>query len=458
MVFQEVKNLHLFFKTGHTKDILFRHHQLAALKQAIINEEKILLSALEQDLGKPPFESYISELYIILQELNYALSELHSWSRPIKVPTPFIHFPIRSMLHPEPRGVVLIIGAWNYPLQLMLVPLIGAIAAGNCALLKPSEHAPHSSAALAKLIAKTFDNNYITVIEGDSQQAHTLLQEKFDYIFFTGSSHVGSIVMQEAAKQLTPITLELGGKNPSIVTPTASLDCAAKRIVWGKFYNAGQNCISPDYLLVHSSIKDTLIEKLIVWIKKFYGEQPMESPNYARIINHKNLNRLQQLLSGGSIIFGGTIDIHNRYMAPTLLDNVDLHAPLMHEEIFGPLLPIIPYTTLDEAIAFITQRPHPLALYLFSSSKQEQNIVLNQTQSGGVCINDTLMHAASPYLPFGGIGASGFGAYHGKKTFDVFTHYKPVVSNSCRFDHNLRYPPYEKKQNWLQKFLTKFNW
>ncbi len=455
MVVAAVNNLHQFFKTGKTKSIIFRHHQLSALKQAIINEEKMLLDAVAQDLAKPLFESYMSEIHLIHQELNYALSELHTWTRPIKVSTPIIHFPVRSSLQPEPRGVVLIIGAWNYPLQLLLVPLIGAIAAGNCVLLKPSEQAPHSSQAIATLIAQLFPADYITVIQGDGQETQKLLQQKFDYIFFTGSPRVGKIVMQEAAKQLTPITLELGGKNPCIVTTNAPLDCAAKRIVWGKFYNAGQNCISPDYLLIARDIKKEFIEKLIFWIKKFYGENPIESPDYARIISQKHLDRLAQLVQGGTIIAGGTIDRNKKYMAPTLLDDVNLKSSLMHEEIFGPILPIIPYDTFDDAIDFIKERPHPLALYLFSTSDREQSIVLNQTESGGVCINDMLLHAASPYLPFGGIGASGFGAYHGKKTFDIFTHYKPIVRNSCRFDHGLRYPPYEKN-SWFRKLLSKF--
>lgn len=453
-ILEKISPLSSFFKKGTTRSIHYRQQQLRILQHAIYDSQHSLIDALYNDLAKPTFEAHLSEIQIILQEIDHALDELHTWARPKKTPTPFIHFPASSRIIPEPRGIVLIIGPWNYPLQLILIPLIGAIAAGNCAILKPSEHAPHCSKAIADLIASLFPPDYITVIQGDKKVAQELLTHKVDYIFFTGTAHVGKLVMAAAAKQLTPITLELGGKSPCIVTESANLDCAAKRIVWGKFFNAGQNCISPDYLLVQTQIKDRLIEKIIEWIKKMYGEDPSKSPDYARIINNAHMDRLKNLLKQGVIIFGGTIDTETGYIAPTLIDQVDLQAPIMQEEIFGPLLPIISYKTVDEVVQFINARPKSLALYLFSASKKDHASILNQTQSGGVCINDTLLHAASPYLPFGGVGQSGFGAYHGKYSFDIFTHYKSVVYNSCHFDHGLRYPPYNKKHEWLKRLLS----
>jgi acyl-CoA reductase-like NAD-dependent aldehyde dehydrogenase len=452
-----ITTLAQFFRTGQTQSIAFRRAQLVALKKSIISHQEMLIHALQQDLGKAPFESYISEIHLILQEIDHTLANLHIWSRPQRVSTSFLLFPSKGSIVPEPRGVVLIIGAWNYPLQLILIPLIGAIAAGNCAVLKPSEHAPQCSRLIAQIIATLFPTNYITVIEGDAATGQALLQHAFDYIFFTGSTRVGKIVMQEAAKHLTPLTLELGGKNPCIVTEHVDLDCAAKRIVWGKFYNAGQNCISPDYVLCASEIKDVLIQKLIFWITQFYGKNPQTSPDYARIINAKHLERLEQLLAHTHIAFGGAIDKKQRYIAPTILDNINLQAPIMQEEIFGPLLPIITYQSLDQAITFINDRPHPLALYLFSNKTQEQQQFIRNTQSGGICINDTLIQAYAHDLPFGGVGKSGFGAYHGKKTFDTFTHYKSVVKNKCWFDLSVRYPPYGKKHIWFQKLLSFFN-
>lgn len=442
-----------FFRSGKTRNVDFRKEQLLLLKQAILSHKNEIITALKTDLSKPQFEAYIGEIHLITAEINHMLKQLTNWTKPQKVKTPLAHFPASSSVLAEPRGIVLIMAPWNYPFQLLLIPLIGAIAAGNCAILKPSEHAPASSTLIATIIEKIYSPEYIAVIEGDATTAQAVLKEQFDYIFFTGSSRVGKLVMQAAAQHLTPLTLELGGKNPCIVTESANINCAAKRIVWGKFFNAGQNCVSPDYILVQETVKKTLIEKIKIWITRFYGNDPATSPDYARIINKQHTERLASLLSNGTVIEGGQVDKVNHFIAPTLLDNVQLNSPLMTEEIFGPLLPIIPYNSLNEVITFINERPHPLALYLFCSKKSEQTTITQQTQSGGICINDTLLHAASPYLPFGGIGASGFGAYHGKKTFDTFSHYKAIVQNSCKLDTGIRYAPYTKKHTWLQKFL-----
>ncbi len=453
---QAVTDMRTFFNTGQSGNIKYRDTQLHKLKQAIIHHENALIKALQEDFSKPPFESYLSEIHLVINEINHALQEIHSWTRPERVATPITHFPAKSYIIPEPRGVVLIFAPWNYPFQLLLIPLVGAIAAGNCVVLKPSELAPQCAALIAHILEEIFPPEYITVMQGDAQVGEKLLREKFDYIFFTGSTRVGKMVMKAAAEHLTPVTLELGGKSPCIVTDNANLNCAAKRIIWGKFYNAGQNCISPDYLLVQSRVKDTLIHKMKIWIENMFGTDPLKSSDYARIINDTHMQRLSNLLASGNIIHGGKVDKEARYIAPTLLDTINPSDPIMQEEIFGPLLPIISYETFDEALAFINKRPKPLAVYLFSNSKQEQRKLLNQTQSGGVCINDTLIHAASHYLPFGGVGESGFGAYHGKKTFETFTHYKAVVKNSCRFDTGFRYPPYEKKHTFIRKVLNYF--
>jgi len=442
-----------FFSSGNTKSIAFRKQKLLNLKQAIIHQKQAILLALKADLSKPEFESYIAETHFILTEINYALKNLGQWTQPQTIKTPLAHFPASSSLNAEPRGVILIMAPWNYPFQLLFTPLIGAIAAGNCAILKPSEHAPASSAVILSLIAATFAPEYIAVIEGNASVAQALLKEQFDYIFFTGSTRVGKLVMQAATHHLTPVTLELGGKNPCIVTNSANIDCAARRIVWGKFFNAGQNCVSPDYLLVSSDVKKSLIEALKKWIQKLYGNNPKNNPDYARIITAQHAERLASLLHNGTIIAGGDFDATNRYFSPTLLDKVQLDSPLMTEEIFGPILPIIEYSNISDAIRFITERPHPLALYIFSSNKSEQTSIIQSTQSGGVCINDTLLQTANPQLPFGGIGASGFGTYHGKKTFETFTYYKAIVKNSCSLDSGIRYAPYTKKHTWLQKVI-----
>ncbi len=362
-------------------------------------------------------------------------------------------FPYSGRIQPEPLGVVLIISPWNYPFHLLISPLVGAIAAGNCAVLKPSEFAPYTSGLIANLIEKTFEPAYIAVVEGGVETSQTLLAEKFDYIFFTGGNAVGKIVMAAAAKHLTPVTLELGGKSPCLVDTEIDVEKTARRICWGKFINAGQTCIAPDYLLVNKKIKNSLLDSIKKCLLEFYGEHPANSPDYARIIHQNHFDRLVKFLQDGEILIGGETNRDELYISPTVIDKVSWEAPIMQEEIFGPILPVIEYTDIAEAIAKINSRPKPLALYLFSDNKDLQQQVLQSTSSGGVCLNDTLIQSGVPSLPFGGVGDSGIGSYHGKASFDTFSHYKSVVQNSFWLDLKWRYPPYEGKLSFLKRLI-----
>ncbi|MEC4986349.1 MAG: aldehyde dehydrogenase [Oscillatoria sp. PMC 1068.18] len=444
-----------FFQTGKTKNIAFRVEQLKLLKQVIIDNQTEIAQAVQADIKKPKFESIGTEVLLCIEEINYALKKLKSWTKPKKVATPLFLFPTSGRIISEPLGVVLIIGAWNYPFQLVIAPLVGAIAAGNCAILKPSEIAAHTSGLVAKLIGKCFEPNFLAVVEGGKEVSQELLAEKFDHIFFTGSTEVGKIIMQAAAKQLTPVTLELGGKSPCIIEPDIDLELSARRIAWGKFINAGQTCIAPDYLLVHRSIKEPLIAAIKQCIQEFYTENPEASSDYARIISDRHFNRLQELLhSGGKVVVGGETNSSDRYIAPTVIDEVNWDDQIMQAEIFGPLLPVIEYDDLTEAIAQINSRPKPLALYFFSKNKQNQQRILQETSSGGACINETITHIAPSELPFGGVGDSGVGNYGGKASFDTFSHRKSVLKKPFWLDIKLRYPPYEGKLkfiNWLLK-------
>lgn len=443
------------FATGTTKKLDFRLAQLQRLKQAIQHSEPKIINALKSDLNKPELESFFEVGLGVIQEINYTLKQLKSWIKPQKVKTPIDQFPASAKIYSEPLGVVLIIGPWNYPFSLMMSPLVGAIAAGNCAVLKPSEIAPHTSAIVAEIITKTFDPNYITVFEGGVETSLHLLAEKFDHIFFTGGAKVGKIIMEAAAKHLTPVTLELGGKSPCIVEADINLETTAKRITWGKFLNSGQTCIAPDYLLVNREIKSDLIVSLKKCIQEFYGTDPATSPDYPRIISHQHFQRLSSLLQTGNIIIGGQTHPETRYIAPTLIENVSLDSPIMQEEIFGPILPIVEYNDLEEAITLVNSRPKPLALYLFSQDKAKQNRVLQATSSGGVCINDTVVHFSLRDLPFGGVGDSGMGCYHGKASFDTFSHKKSVLKKSFILDLDWRYAPYSHaKLKLLKKFLS----
>ncbi len=442
------------FASGKTKDVAFRIEQLKLLKKVIIEQEFHIQTALKADLNKSEFESYISEIGLCLEEINYAIKHINSWAKPQKVNTPLTQFLASSQIYTEPLGIVLIIGAWNYPFQLMIAPLVGAIAAGNCAILKPSELAVNTSQVLSNIINKTFAPNFIHVIEGGKETTQQLLSQKFDHIFFTGSTEVGKIVMTEAAKQLTPVTLELGGKTPCIVDANTHIEYTARRIVWGKFLNAGQTCIAPDYLLVDKKVKKDLLANITSCIQNFYGNNPIESPDYGRIINEKHFNRLCKFLNIGEIIIGGETNLSERYIAPTVIDQVNWEDAVMKEEIFGPILPVIEYNDLSEAIALVNSQPKPLALYFFSNNQQKQQQILQETSSGGVSINDTVMQSGVPDLPFGGVGASGIGSYHGKASFDTFSHKKSILNKSFLIDLKVRYAPYKEKLKLVKRLMN----
>ncbi len=446
------RNQRDFFKTGKTKDVDFRLAQLKTLRQAVVEHQTAIIEVLKTDLNKPEFEAYATEVGV-LKEIDYAIKHIKTWTKPKKAAIGIEQFPGFGRIYAEPLGVVLIIGAWNYPFQLIISPLVGAIAAGNCAILKPSEIALHSSHVLADIIQKYFDPAYITVIEGGIETSQQLLAEKFDHIFFTGSTAIGKIVMQAAAKHLTPVTLELGGKSPCIVDSDINIEYTAKRIAWGKFINAGQTCIAPDYLLVDKTIKQDLLNSIKKCVQGFYGNKPATSPDYGRIINQQHFLRLVELLKGSEIIIGGEADLVERYIAPTVIDNVSLAEPIMQEEIFGPILPVIEYADLNQAITIINERPKPLALYLFSKNKNLHQRVCRETTSGGVCINDCVMQVGVSSLPFGGVGESGIGSYHGKASFDTFSHYKSVLNRGMWLDPKFRYAPYEGKLQLLKRII-----
>jgi len=445
-----------FFSTGKTKDVAFRIEQLKLLKKVIVQHQAAIIQALQADLHKPELESYATEIGVVT-EINYALKHIKSWVKPQKASIGIEQLPASARIYPEPLGVVLIIGPWNYPFQLTISPLVGAIAAGNCAVIKPSEVSSHTSRVLAEIIETHFDPAYITVLEGGVETSQQLLEQKFDHIFFTGGTEIGKIVMAAAAKHLTPVTLELGGKSPCIVDADVNLEQAAKRITWGKFINTGQTCIAPDYLLVDSKIKRDLLAAIKVYIREFYGEDPAKSSDYGRIISSKHYQRLTELLDVGEIVVGGQTNPEDRYIAPTVIEQVSLNDQIMQEEIFGPILPVITYSDLSEAIAIVNQKPKPLALYLFSSNKEKQERILRETTSGGVCLNDTIMHVGVPSLPFGGVGNSGMGSYHGKASFDTFSHKKSVLKKNFWLDflNNWRYAPYNKnKLSLIKKIMS----
>lgn len=442
-----------FFATGRTREVAFRVGQLKKLGTALKAREADILKALKKDLGKSEFEAYGSEVGFIYEDLAHTLKHIGRWAKPERVRTPLLHMPARSSIHPEPKGVVLVIGPWNYPHQLMMAPLIGAMAAGNTVVLKPSELAPATQEVIGALIRATFSPDYCALVEGGVAETTTLLQKRFDHIFFTGSVPVGRIVMRAAAEHLTPVTLELGGKSPCIVDEDTDLDVTARRIVWGKFFNAGQTCIAPDYLLVPQSIKKTLIDRMKREITAFFGVDPSQSPDYGRIIDERHFDRLVGMLAGADVVAGGQSDRATRYLAPTLLDNAKLGDLAMADEIFGPLLPILAYDTLDDALAVVRARPHPLACYVFTKRPAVEERIISEVKFGGGCINNTLIHIANPDLPFGGFGPSGLGAYHGKAGFDTFSHRKAVVKSTFLMDIKVRYPPYKNKIGLLRRLM-----
>ncbi|HEI1314993.1 TPA: aldehyde dehydrogenase [Staphylococcus aureus] len=452
---QKFYDIKAFFNTQQTKDISFRKEQLKKLSKAIKSYESDILEALYTDLGKNKVEAYATEIGITLKSIKNARKELKNWTKTKNVDTPLYLFPTKSYIKKEPYGTVLIIAPFNYPFQLVFEPLIGAIAAGNTAIIKPSELTPNVARVIKRLINETFDANYIEVIEGGIEETQTLIHLPFDYVFFTGSENVGKIVYQAASENLVPVTLEMGGKSPVIVDETANIKVASERICFGKFTNAGQTCVAPDYILVHESVKDDLITALSKTLREFYGQNIQQSPDYGRIVNLKHYHRLTSLLNSAqmNIVFGGHSDEDERYIEPTLLDHVTNDSAIMQEEIFGPILPILTYQSLDEAIAFIHQRPKPLSLYLFSEDENATQRVINELSFGGGAINDTLMHLANPKLPFGGVDASGMGRYHGKYSFDTFTHEKSYIFKSTRLESGVHLPPYKGKFKYIKAFF-----
>lgn len=442
-----------YFLTGQTKEAGFRIAALRKLQKGIIQYETDILSALRKDLNKSHHEGYMTEVGMALSELRYMLRHMRKWTKLHSVPTPLMQFHARSFIVPEPYGVVLIISPWNYPFQLSIGPLVGAIAAGNCAVIKPSEYAPHTSRAVAELAASCFPPEYITVVEGGRTENVLLLKQKFDYIFFTGSVEVGRVVMEAASRNLTPVTLELGGKSPCIVDDSADIKTAARRLAFGKFLNAGQTCVAPDYLLIHKNAKERFIELLKSALDDFFPNRDYQ--NLPAIINDKHYNRLMGLIRGEKILLGGGGNLQHRLIEPTILDEVSLDSAVMKEEIMGPILPIISFSSLDEVITIVRSMPKPLALYMFSESHTAQQQVLNSLSFGGGCINDTVMHLTSPHLAFGGVGDSGIGSYHGKHSFDTFTHYKSILKKYNWIDIPLRYQPYSRIKSKLIRLFLK---
>ncbi len=439
-------------KNGHLS-LEIRKRRLTDLKAAILKAEKDINQALMDDLGKSVFESYATEVGFILEELSYVLSQIDGWAKPKKVKTPLAMFPGKSYVYAEPYGVVLVIAPWNYPFQLSLAPFIGAIAAGNRVVLKPSEFAPKTAEIMEKILLAVFTNEEVRVVQGALAETQALLAQRWDYLFFTGSTSVGKVMMRAAAEHLTPLTLELGGKSPCLIEESANLDIAAKRCAWGKFVNAGQTCVAPDYVLVPRKFQDAFVEKMKFHLKNFYGENPELSTDYPRIVNNRHFERLQELLIPEKIVLGGKLVAAKKYIAPTLMKDVSLKDKVMEDEIFGPILPIIPYDKIEEAIEIINDRPKPLAFYVFTENTKKSQDIISRVPFGGGCVNDTVIHLANPNLPFGGVGNSGLGSYHGRCSFDTFTHYKSVYKQGTKMDIPVRYPPYEGKLGILKFFL-----
>jgi len=446
--------LRAHFETGRSKPLSWRLSQLDALEHLLIEREQDILDALRADLRKPAFEAFTAEIGMVLSELRLTRKKLASWMKPQRVRTSLVAVPGRSFVQREPLGVVLVIGAWNYPFHLVCLPLVGALAAGNCVVLKPSELCPSVSAFLSQWIPRYLDPKAVRVVEGGVPETTALLQERWDHIFFTGSAKIGRVVMEAAAKHLTPVTLELGGKSPCIVDETANLDLAAKRIVYGKFVNAGQTCVAPDYVLVHEDAHDALVNRMVSAIREFYGDVPKESPDLARIINREHFARLTGFLEGADVAVGGEADAAELYIAPTIIKNAKEDDALMQEEIFGPILPVISVRDIDEAVAFVNRGAKPLALYLFTNDAQVEDRVLGATSAGGTTINHVWLHFGVPALPFGGVGESGMGAYHGRHSFETFSHKRAVLKKRALWEPPLLFPPYSaRKLRWIKKLI-----
>ncbi|MBT3588542.1 MAG: aldehyde dehydrogenase [Flavobacteriaceae bacterium] len=441
-----------FFYTHKTKAIHFRLAQLKKLEALLKSNEDLLCQAIYEDFKKSKFDTYVTELALLYQDLKEVKRNIRKWSKIKRVGTNMLNFPARSYIIPEPLGVCLVIGAWNYPYQLTLAPVIAAIAAGNTVVVKPSEMSPKTSALMAKLINENFDSGFLKVVEGGVPETTALLECKYDKIFFTGSPQVGKIIYQAAAKNLTPVTLELGGKSPAIITEDSNLKMSVKRMVWAKFINSGQTCIAPDYVLVHKSVEKKLLELLKLEIKK--ENFSIENGNYTQIINERNLNRLSAMFSSENVFVGGKIDTLNRIIEPTVLKDVKYSDNIMKEEIFGPILPVISYQNIDEVIEYVNDNPKPLACYVFTNNNQVKKKILNEISFGGGAVNDAIMHIANSKLPFGGVGNSGIGSYHGEAGFKSFSHYKSILDKSNLMELSLKYYPHSKRKlAWVQRFM-----
>ncbi|MFZ2538521.1 MAG: aldehyde dehydrogenase [Oscillospiraceae bacterium] len=442
-----------FFNSDATKSVEFRRLMLNKLRDAIISNEDLIYKALKLDLNKSETEAYLTEIQTVLGEIKVALKNIKKWQKPTRVRTPITHFPSSSYVYSEPYGVVLILSPWNYPFQLALSPLVGAIATGNCAILKVSKSSVNVSNAIDKIISETFDEDYI-YCTGDRYSYDEILNQKYDFIFFTGSENVGKIVMEAASKNVTPLVLELGGKSPCIIDKSANIDLAAKRIVWGKYLNSGQTCVAPDYVLIDQSVKEEFIKSAQKHITLMYNNA-LQNEDYPKIINQHHFDRLTGLIANETNKIGGKFDGKKRKIEPTMFITAGFEDAIMKDEIFGPILPIISYAKIDDVIATLKNKPKPLALYLFSENHELVEKVLNGVAFGGGCVNDVIMHLANHHLPFGGVGSSGMGSYHGKFSFDLFSHKKGILKNKSYFDIPLRYPPYNQKKLNLLKKVTK---
>jgi len=446
----------VFFDNGNTQSYEFRLEQLKKFKAAIESCEDEILQALYNDMRKPKFEAFTSEIGIMYEEIEHAIKHLKNWMEPKQVSTPMVLHPSSSYIYKQPLGVILIIGPWNYPFQLLMAPLVGAIAAGNCAVIKPSNETPFTAQIVEKLINQTFDPNYISVVQGSGSEMGPLLIEnnRFDHIFFTGSPKVGSQIAAMAAKHLTPVTLELGGKSPAIVDKKVNIQVAAKRLTWAKYFNAGQTCVCPDYLLVHEEIKNVFVEEMKKNIRLFYGENPQLSPDLTRIVNTKRFQTLTNYLKKGNIVIGGEHDEKDLFIAPTLIDQVSMDDTIMKEEIFGPIMPILTWKTREEVLQKVRLNRYPLACYIFSNDENNKNFFIQNIEFGGGCVNNCMVHLVNPDLPFGGIGNSGMGRYHGEDSFDTMSHTKSIIKTATWLDPSLRYAPYtDKKLKWAECFM-----
>lgn len=444
-----------YFSTGETKDINFRIEKLKKLRDVLKSEEEKVFEALKKDLMKSSFESYVTEVAMVYDEINMHIKNIKKWSKKRRVKTPLVQFPAKSFIQLEPYGVVLIIGPFNYPFMLTMDPLIGAIAAGNTAVIKPSESASETSKILKEILEKVFDEKYVLHVnpERGKEVVEELLKEKFNYIFFTGSAAVGKIVMKAASQYLTPVTLELGGKSPCIIDKDCKLELAARRIVWGKLLNSGQTCVAPDYLYVHKDIEEEFIKKLEEEIKNQFGDNPLESEDYSKMVNEREFNRVLSYIDKEKLVFGGNYNRKTFQIEPTILKNVTWDDPVMEREIFGPIFPILTFENLDEVLRVVNSKDKPLALYYFSEDKNKIEKVLKRTSSGGVTINDTIVHVSSSYLPFGGVGNSGMGEYHGKYSFDLFSNKKGVMNRKTFLDLKIRYAPFQNKLTIVKKIM-----